>query len=75
MKFKEFMQSKTAKVITVAGFGLVGASSAFADLSYTAGSGFSGTIDLTPFYTAAAIVASLLGVVFAVKTGISMFKR
>ena len=75
MKFKEFLKTGKAKVLTVAGLGLVGASSAFADLTYTPGKGFDGTIDFTPFYTAAAIVASILGVVFAVKTGLSMFKR
>ena len=55
MKIKEFLKTGKAKVLTVAGLGLVGASSAFADITYTTGSGFSGTIDTVPFTSMAGI--------------------
>ena len=74
MKIKEFLKTGKAKVLTVAGLGLVGASSAFADITYTTGSGFSGTIDSVPFISMAGIVVGLLGIVFAVRAGLRLLR-
>lgn len=74
MKFKEFLKTGKAKVLSVAGIGLVGASSAFADITYTAGSGFSGTIDSVPFTSMAGIVVGLMGIVFAVRAGLRLLR-
>ena len=74
-KFKEFIKSKTAKVLSFVGFGVVGATNAVADVKYTAGTGFSGSIDLTPFYSAVTIIIVVLGAIYAVKTGLSLFKK
>ena len=43
-KFKNFIKSKVAKAFAAVGFGVAGATSAVADVSYTAGTGFSGSI-------------------------------
>lgn len=74
-KFKNFIKSKVAKAFAAVGFGVAGATNAVADVSYTAGTGFSGSIDLTPFYSAVTIIIVVLGAIYAVKTGLSLFKK
>lgn len=60
--------------MVVGGVAAMSASSAFADITVS-DSGFSGSIDTKYFLTAAAIIATLLGVVAAVKYGIAMFRK
>ena len=74
MKIKEFMKTGKAKVLAVCGAVAVGASSAFADITYTTGSGFSGTIDSVPFTSMAGIVVGLMGIVFAVRAGLRLLR-
>ena len=46
-----------------------------ADVSYTAGTGFTGTFNLTPFYSAVGIIVVAIGVVASIKLALGMFKK
>ena len=74
MKFKEFLKTGKAKVLAVAGMGLVGASSAFAAEIKFANGEFTGTIDSLPFTSMAGIVVGLMGIVFAVRAGLRLLR-
>lgn len=75
MKIKEFLKTGKAKVLAVAGMGLVGASSAFADIVVDETTGkFTGTVSTVPFLSMAGIVVTLLGIVFAVRAGLRLLR-
>lgn len=46
-----------------------------ADISYAEATGFTGTFNLTPFYSAIGIVVVAIGVVSAIKLALGTFKR
>ena len=75
MKFKEFLKTGKAKVLTVAGLGLVGASSVFADVTMNTTTGeFTGDLNTVPFTSMAGIVVGLMGIVFAVRAGLRLLR-
>lgn len=73
-KFKEFIKSKTAKVLSFVGFGVVSATNAMAEVTFENGK-FSGTIETTPFTSAVVVVIGLIGLIYAVRAALSLFKR
>lgn len=72
-KIKEFLSSSKAKVLTLAGVGLV-ATNAMAEVTYENGK-FSGTIETSPYTSAVVVVIGLLGLIYAVRSALSLFKR
>lgn len=72
-KIKEFLSSGKAKVLTLAGVGLV-ATNAMAEVTFENGK-FSGTIEVTPFTSAVVVVIGLTGLIYAVKAGLALLKR
>lgn len=67
--------AKNNKVLTVVGGSALLCNSAFAGVTYDlATNEFKGDIVLTPFYTAAGLVVTVLGAIYAVKAGIRMLK-
>lgn len=73
-KFKEFIKSKTAKVLSFVGFGVVGATNAMAAVTFENGK-FDGTIETTPFTSAVVVVIGLVGLIYAVKAGLALLRR
>lgn len=64
------------KVLKLTGLASLGAVGAFAqDVSYTVGTGFVGTFNLTPFYSAVGIIVVAIGVVASIKLALGMFKK
>ena len=72
-KIKEFLSNGKAKVLTLAGVGLV-ATNAMAEVTFENGK-FSGTIETTPFTSAVVVVIGLMGLIFSVKAGLALLKR
>ena len=70
---KEFLSSGKAKVLTLAGVGLV-ATNAMAEVTFENGK-FSGTIEVTPFTSAVVVVIGLTGLIYAVKAGLALLRR
>ena len=64
---------KSLRLIGITALASVGAFAA--DVSYTAGTGFSGTFNLTPFYSAVGIIVVAIGVVASIKLALGMFKK
>lgn len=64
---------RSLKSIGIVAFSSIGAFAA--DVSYNSVSGFTGTFNLQPFYTAVGIIVVAIGVVMSVKLAIGMFKR
>ena len=54
---------------------LGGASSSFAEVTYSEASGFAGAIDLTPYYTAIPLVVTVIGVTIATTLGLTAIKK
>ena len=73
-KFKEFIKSKTAKVLSFVGFGVVSATNAMAEVTFENGK-FNGTIETSPFTSAVVVVIGLIGLIYAVKAALSLFRR
>lgn len=73
-KIKEFLLSVTAKVLAVVGFGVAGATNAMAAVTFDNGK-FDGTIETTPFTSAVVVVIGLIGLIYAVKAALSLFRR
>ena len=73
-KIKEFLLSATAKVQAVVGFGVAGATNAMAAVTFDNGK-FDGTIETTPFTSAVVVVIGLIGLIYAVKAALSLFRR
>ncbi len=64
------------KAIKLTGLTALSAVGAFAaDVSYTAGTGFTGTFNLTPFYSAVGIIVVAIGVVASIKLALGMFRK
>ena len=62
--------------LAVGAMSVIGASSAnAADVSYTESAGFTGTFNLTPFYSAVAIIVVAIGVVASIRLALTMFKK
>lgn len=72
-KIKEFLSSGKAKVLTLAGVGLV-ATNAMAEVTFENGK-FSGSIETSPYTSAVVIIIGLLGLTYAVRSALSLFKR
>ena len=72
-KIKEFLSNGKAKVLTLAGVGLV-ATNAMAEVTFENGK-FNGTIETTPFTSAVVVVIGLVGLIYAVKAGLALLKR
>jgi hypothetical protein len=72
-KIKEFLSSGKAKVLTLVGAGLV-ATNAMAEVTFDNGK-FNGTIETTPFTSAVVVVIGLIGLIYAVRAALSLFKR
>lgn len=72
-KIKEFLSSGKARVLALAGAGLV-ATNAMAEVTFENGK-FSGTIETTPFTSAVVVVIALIGLIYAVRAALSLFKR
>jgi len=70
---KEFLSSGKAKVLTLAGVGLV-ATNAMAEVTFENGK-FSGTIETTPFTSAVVVIIGLVGLIYAVRAALSLFRR
>ena len=73
-KIKEFLLSGTAKVLAAVGFGVAGATNAMAAVTFDNGK-FDGTIETTPFTSAVVVVIGLIGLIYAVKAALSLFRR
>lgn len=77
MEKKSFLQklkSKKAKILAVVGATTLASTSAFADVTFDKTSGFGGSIDLTHFYGAAAIVITAYAGMWVIKRCIGMFR-
>lgn len=72
-KIKEFLSNGKAKVLTLAGVGLV-ATNAMAEVTFENGK-FSGSIETSPFTSAVVVVIGLVGLIYAVKAGLALLKR
>lgn len=72
MKILNFFKSKF--FLMIGALGLI-STNAMAKITYSADSGFSGEIDLTPFFSAVTIVIGAFGVIMAVKMAIALFRR
>lgn len=72
-KIKEFLSSGKAKVLALAGAGLV-ATNAMAEVTFENGK-FSGSIETSPFTSAVVVVIGLVGLIYAVKAGLALLKR
>ena len=66
---------KLTKIATAGVLGLIGASNANAAVTFSDTTGFSGSVDLTFFYSAVPLVVVAMVAVAAVGLGIKMFKR
>lgn len=64
---------KNLKVMALTALCSVGAFAA--DIAYAEATGFTGTFNLTPFYSAIGIVVVAIGVVSAIKLALGTFKR
>lgn len=65
-----------AKAVVVAGStAVITTASQAADIAYAEATGFTGTFNLTPFYSAIGIVVVAIGVVSAIKLALGTFKR
>ena len=73
-KFKEFIKSKTVKVLSFVGFGVVSATNAMAEVTFENGK-FSGSIETSPFTSAVVVVIGLVGLIYAVKAGLALLRR
>ena len=75
-KLKSFFKSTKAKVGAVVTAGLVGASSAMAEVTVDPATGvMTGKIDPAPFMSAAAIILTALGAFWCVRKVIGLFGR
>lgn len=72
-KIKEFLSNGKAKVLTLAGVGLV-ATNAMAEVTFENGK-FSGSIETSPFTSAVVVVIGLVGLIYAVKAGLALLRR
>ena len=72
-KIKEFLSSGKAKVLTLVGAGLV-ATNAMAEVTFENGK-FSGSIETSPFTSAVVVVIGLVGLIYAVKSGLALLRR
>lgn len=71
----KFLKTLKAKFFLMLGaMGLV-TTNALAKITYSADTGFSGELDLTPFYSAVVIIIGAFGVIMAVKMAIALFRR
>lgn len=74
-KLKNFFKSTKAKVGTLATAGLVGATNVMAEVQVDPATGkMTGTIDLAPFMSAAAIILTALGSFWCIKRVIYLFR-
>jgi len=64
---------KSLRLIGLTGLASVGAFAA--DVAYAEGAGFTGTFNLTPFYSAVGIIVVAIGVVASIKLALGMFKK
>lgn len=75
-KLTDFFKSGKAKVGAIATAGLVGATSALAEVTVDPATGvMTGKIDPAPFMSAAAIILTALGAFWAVRKVIGLFGR
>lgn len=69
-------EAKDKALALIAGVGaIVGATNAEAAVSYSEATGFTGTFDLGPYYSAIGIVVGAIAVVAAIGLAIKTFKR
>ena len=64
---------KLIKSLGITGLASVGAFAA--DVAYAEGAGFTGTFNLTPFYSAVGIIVVAIGVVASIKLALGMFRK
>ncbi len=64
---------KSLRLIGLTALASVGAFAA--DVAYAEGAGFTGTFNLTPFYSAVGIIVVAIGVVASIKLALGMFKK
>lgn len=64
---------KSLKVIGITA--LASVASFAADITFADGAGFTGTFNLTPFYSAIGIIVVAIGVVASIKLALGMFKK
>ena len=64
---------KLLRSLPLVAFASVGAFAA--DVAYAEGAGFTGTFNLTPFYSAVGIIVVAIGVVASIKLALGMFKK
>ncbi|QKF64227.1 hypothetical protein [Campylobacter corcagiensis] len=75
-KLTDFFKSGKAKVGLIATAGLVGATSALADITVDPSTGvMTGKIDIAPYMAAVGIILTALGAFWAVKRVIFLFSR
>lgn len=74
-KVKEFAKTAKAKVLGVLTLGAVGATNAMADVTFSEGTGFSGSFDLSYFYSAVGIIVSAIAIVSAIGLAIRQFRK
>lgn len=74
MKIKNtFSRNKNALVAT--GLIALGSLEASANVTYTSLTGFAGTFDLTPYYTAVGIIVTAISVIAAVGLALRQFRK
>ena len=64
---------KSLRLIGITALASVGAFAAY--VAYAEGAGFTGTFNLTPFYSAVGIIVVAIGVVASIKLALGMFKK
>ena len=75
---KKFLVEQKDKALVALGLAMSGVAptaSNAADIAYAEATGFTGTFNLTPFYSAIGIVVVAIGVVAAIKLALGTFKR
>jgi len=72
LRQKEF-QMKLIKSLGITA--LASVASFAADVNYSEATGFTGVFNLTPFYSAVAIIVVAIGVVASIKLALGMFKK
>jgi len=72
----DFVVEQKDKALVALGLGMVGgATESKADVTYTEATGFVGSFDLAPYYSAIGMVIGAIAVVASIKLAVSAFRR
>lgn len=74
-KLKEKMGAAKNKALVAVGLGVVATTGANAEVTFAENSGFSGTFDLSYFYSAIGIIVSAIAIVAAIGLALRQFRK